>query len=204
MDVDRRAHFFATFFLYWENDIEECKRYLKREDVDICSILGNVIMCPFNPLKMLRLLLQHGADIQYLPAHQLCVECLKMDTNGNYKWDVPLCQLLFEYGIPLEEKIYEDYMVERLHGSMRGDLLALRQQYPCIHWCVEPPLWEIQRLIWIAHLKEEEQPFFASLPVELIQMIIQYCGENHLTYSERRRKREIKRACTNDVSQKPL
>ncbi len=205
MDEERRSLFKETVFWDWKKDAQEFyKRSLKENDADICKVFGHVLVCgDSNQLEHLRILLEFGADVQDLHPLQVCFECMKMDINGNYTWNGPLCQLLFEYGIPLEEKFYEDYMFARLCEHMREDLLALRQQYPCIHWCDEPPSWEIQRLIWIAHLKEEEKEF-ALLPVELIQMIIRYCGENHLTYSERRRKREIKRACTNDVSRKPL
>ncbi len=112
--------------------------------------------------KCVRAMLEGGSDPGEITRCSALWERCRTDLLG----------MMYEYGAP------------PIH-------LPFAESYPCIHWCDIPPSWEIQRLLWIAHLKEEEDQrcFMRLLPMELIVLIIRYCGITHITLSERARIR---------------
>ncbi len=108
-------------------------------------------------------LLRHGEDPDRAPSHT--------------KLPLPHLILVFQYGAKgiADFTKYEEYQ-------------KIREETTCIHWCSLPPPWSIQRLLWIPYYCcKEGESLLALLPKELIKYILQFCGDHHLTFSERYR-----------------
>ncbi len=110
--------------------------------------------------------------------------------------DDAFIHLLCEYGM-LTNTTNDEVLV-----STR--IFEFKSTHPCIHWCSIPPPWSIQRLFWIAYMKEQEKSCLLGslLPPELLCKIMHHCGDVHLTFSERScllRRRKMRDVVVIDV-----
>ncbi len=76
-----------------------------------------------------------------------------------------------------------DVKTLNLESPYLEQIIKLREENPCIHWCSLQLPWSIQRLFWIAHLKGEGP--LSLLPVELLREIFDFCSISHITYAQR-------------------